>query len=188
MNNQFNYTIALKNNSYRLADVISILLCSLTLISFTFLLVIGSKPVETYIITITVISIELIFNYYRKRKGLSINHNYSFAICFVAWLTVTYKNGVLAVLYLVALFTEMQVKKPQEIGVNEEGITINVFPKKFFQWANFVNVLIKDNILTIDFKNNKILQKETQTNISHELQREFNEFCRQQLANIGHLS
>ncbi len=188
MNTNYNYIIALKNNGYKLADVISVLLCSLTLISFTCLLIIGSKPNKTYIITITVILIELIVNYYKKKKGLPVNHNYSFSICFVAWLTIAYRNWLLAVLYLVALFTETEVKKAHQVRVNENGITINVFPKKFFQWAHFVNVLIKDNILTIDFKNNKILQKETQSEVSTELQREFNEFCRKQLANIAHVS
>lgn len=188
MADTYNYIIALKDNGYKLADVISALLCSLTLISFSCLLAIGSKPAETYIITITVILIELIFNYIRRKKNFSVNHNYSFSICFVAWLTIGYKNWLLAILYLVALFAEMQVKKPPQVAVNKDGITINAFPKKSFQWAHFVNVLIKDNILTIDFRNNKILQKETQTEVPNELQREFNEFCRQQLANIAHVS
>ena len=42
----------------------------------------------------------------------------------------------------------------------------------------FANVILKDNILTIDFKNNKLIQVEIENNIN-EIQ--FNEFARQQL-------
>ena len=32
------------------------------------------------------------------------------------------------------------------------------FPKKNIQWSELDNVVIKDNVLTIDFKNNNLIQ------------------------------
>jgi len=42
--------------------------------------------------------------------------------------------------------------------------------------------MLKDNILTLDFANNKIIQKETEADVSSETEKEFNEFCRQKIA------
>ena len=38
------------------------------------------------------------------------------------------------------------------------------FPGKKYQWDQFSNVVLKDNILTLDFKNNKLLQAEIENN------------------------
>ncbi len=177
----YDYIITLKHPGYKLADIISFLLCLLTVIFFTYFLVMGAEKPAPYIITIAVIVVQFIINYFKKKQGKKINHNYAFSICFIAWLTIPYRNWLLAVLYLTALVAETQVKFPYEIGVNEEGIIINSFPKKNFNWADFVNVLIKENMLTIDFKNNRILQKETESEVPAELEKEFNEFCKKRI-------
>ncbi|MEO7960703.1 MAG: hypothetical protein ABIR19_04095, partial [Ginsengibacter sp.] len=54
------------------------------------------------------------------------------------------------------------------------------FPKKEFPWHGFTNVMIKDNILTMDFKNNKLLQQELLPgqDIS---EKDFNHFARTQI-------
>ena len=57
---------------------------------------------------------------------------------------------------------------------------INI-PGKKYTWDQFSNVVIKDNILTLDFKNNKLLQGEIETaNINEDA---FNTFAKQQLVN-----
>lgn len=52
------------------------------------------------------------------------------------------------------------------------------FPKTAYQWNQFTNVMIKDKILTLDLKNNKLMQLEIEQEID---ERTFNEFARQQL-------
>jgi hypothetical protein len=52
------------------------------------------------------------------------------------------------------------------------------FPQKEFSWEVFTNVMMKDNILTLDFKNNRLMQSETESNIN---EMEFNEFAVQQI-------
>ena len=52
-------------------------------------------------------------------------------------------------------------------------------PTKKYTWDQFSNVILKDNILTLDFKNNKLLQAEIEpANINEEA---FNTFAQQQL-------
>ena len=53
-------------------------------------------------------------------------------------------------------------------------------PVRIIQWNELNNVILKDGLLTIDFKNNKIIQQL----IKHSNQineKEFNDFCKEQL-------
>jgi len=53
------------------------------------------------------------------------------------------------------------------------------FPFKKYKWNELTNVILKDNILTLDFKNNKLLQAEIEpANISEVA---FNTFAQEQL-------
>jgi hypothetical protein len=53
-------------------------------------------------------------------------------------------------------------------------------PPKTYQWKEFSNILIKDNILTLDFKNNKLMQAEIASQNIHE--HDFNTFATEQIA------
>ncbi|MGC5098563.1 hypothetical protein ACPXA0_26545, partial [Escherichia coli] len=59
----------------------------------------------------------------------------------------------------VAAILERFVKFPEEIAFDKEEIVINSFPKKRYTWNELNNVVLKDGLLTIDFKNNKMLQR-----------------------------
>lgn len=54
-------------------------------------------------------------------------------------------------------------------------------PFREIKWDAISNMLLKDGILTIDMKNNKILQELVDDKDGSIDEKEFNEFCRQQL-------
>lgn len=89
--------------------------------------------------------------------------------------------GWFGVLYIALGLLEKQVKFPHEIGFDGGGITINSLPIKTYAWGELKNVIINGRLLTIDFKNNKLLQKELLNAISKELENEFNAFCKKHL-------
>ncbi|HMU46277.1 MAG TPA: hypothetical protein PKC72_07920 [Chitinophagaceae bacterium] len=65
---------------------------------------------------------------------------------------------------------------------SQEDVVYPSFPVKTIPWRKLNNVILKDGLLTIDFKSNKIIQQyvdELKTNVN---EKEFNEFCRQQLS------
>jgi hypothetical protein len=67
-----------------------------------------------------------------------------------------------------------------EVKVESKSIMYPSFPKREINWNELQNIVLKDGILTIDFRNNKLIQQELEEN--HVLnEKEFNEFCRQQL-------
>jgi hypothetical protein len=63
----------------------------------------------------------------------------------------------------------------------ESEIIYPAWPVRKISWKELNNVILKDSILTIDLKNNKLIQQsidEIKTSVN---EKEFNEFCRQQL-------
>jgi len=67
------------------------------------------------------------------------------------------------------------------VYLNQTAIYYPAFPKKSIQWSELANIILKDGYLTIDFKNNKLIQQlvdESNTTID---EKEFNEFCKQQM-------
>jgi hypothetical protein len=59
------------------------------------------------------------------------------------------------------------------------------FPQKKIEWNEVSNLILKDNILTIDLKNNKLIQHTIKENENKDLdETAFNIFIQQQLNNI----
>ena len=96
------------------------------------------------------------------------------------------QNGKwIGLIFLVAAILEKQAKFPQEIAFDNDEIVFNTFPKKQYSWTDFNNIIIKDGIITIDFKNNKLLQKEIQSGSTAQDEQDFNEFCTNRLHTIS---
>jgi lipid-A-disaccharide synthase-like uncharacterized protein len=72
-------------------------------------------------------------------------------------------------------------KRDLKVKVEGEKIYYPSFPAKSILWSDLNNLILKDGLLTIDFKNNKIIQQlidESKTSVD---EKKFNEFCNQQL-------
>jgi hypothetical protein len=93
-------------------------------------------------------------------------------------------HSIMAIPFLLLAWLEKQALAAQEIGFDEQEIVINgIWPKKI-PWTELGNVVLKDGLLTLDFKNNKIIQKETDDLGDDEYdgdEDEFNYFCSAQL-------
>jgi hypothetical protein len=117
----------------------------------------------------------------QKRKKGMVYFRLPLLLSAMGWIIQPYRQIGLAVLYAIAGLIEKQVKFPEEIGFSEESIVFNSFPKKTYRWNDLKNVVIKDNLLTVDFQNNKLVQKEIEDEVSSHVEVEFNEFCKTQL-------
>jgi hypothetical protein len=99
------------------------------------------------------------------------------------WL-FTFHWWIALVVTIVAVL-QFLVKNKYEVRFYPHEIYIQSFHKKIFHWLELQNVVLKDGMLTIDFKNNRIFQSEIlaeESNVRNET--EFNEFCRLQLTII----
>lgn len=91
-------------------------------------------------------------------------------------------KGIIGVIISADLFLFVLGKvvlKKISLYFTASGIEKRNFPSKKYQWDQLSNVLLKDNILTLDFKNNKLLQAQIETaGIGEEA---FNTFAKEQL-------
>jgi hypothetical protein len=70
----------------------------------------------------------------------------------------------------------------EKIIVSEKNIILPGFSAdRIIEWNQLSNVIKKHDLLTLDFRNNKLLQVQV-VNADHINEEEFNQFCQQQLA------
>lgn len=88
----------------------------------------------------------------------------------------------ITVLFFIITILQLFIKSQYEIEVNENSVFLKIFPQKNVGWQSLQNVIIKDDLLTIDYNNNKIFQAEIMPLLSKiGSEKEFNDFCRLQL-------
>jgi uncharacterized membrane protein YhiD involved in acid resistance len=87
-------------------------------------------------------------------------------------------------LFLFALMGLLTLRK-LKVDINNHSIAYPSFPRKKIAWNEVSNLMLKDNILTIDLKNNKLIQHTINENENKALDEQaFNSFVQQQINNI----
>ncbi len=177
----YDYVITFKRPNYKYIDWVSRLLLFFALVSFGFFAFVDKKVNYTYLVFFVLLAGTWAYLITRKQKNGFVLFRAALLIAAIGWLAEPYRVVILSILYAVAGLIEKQVKFPQEIGFSEDEVAINSFPKKKFNWNSVANAMIKDNMLTVDLKNNKIIQKVIDDEVSSQTEIEFNEFCKLQL-------
>ncbi len=184
-NKEYDFVITLKHPNYKIYNVITTLMCVLTIAAEIYALL--STMFFTYnwlnVVLMAVIVINFVLSITASQKENIITFKWALYAAAFLWLLYPLHLPWIAVLLIVAALLERQIKFPQEIGFSKDAITFNTFPFKNYSWQDVKNAILKDNMLTLDFDNNKLIQKETESNVPAETEREFNEFCKQQIAN-----
>jgi len=181
----YDFIVTLKHPGYKAYDLITVLLCVMTIAASIFSLL--QWPFVPFswvnIVLIGVIVFNLSMSFFNK-EGDTI-YTFKWALYAAAFLWLLYPLHIIyiSIFFVIAALLERQIKFPQEIGFNKNVISFNTFPFKNYGWEEVKNIIIKDNVLTIDLKNNKIIQREIEPAELTEDETEFNEFCRQQMAN-----
>ena len=177
----YNYIITLKERSTKLADRISLFMLLLAVSVFLFTLQEPGQQKNYYLFTIIVlITGWCIYCFVQRKKGQYPYYRLALIFASAGWFNLP-DGTIPGIIYLVAALVEKQVKFPQEIGFDDEEIIFNSLPKRRVSWDQLNNVVLKDGLLTIDFTNNKLFQKETSTTVNARTEQEFNDFCKAQL-------
>ena len=173
----YEFIIELKRPSYRFINWISQLMYLLSVVVFCMILIQKEaiRPVILYISTIGII-IWWIYCIILEKKNLHPFFRIGLLIAAAGWLFIP-NSKWMTIVYLIAAILEKQAKFPQEIAFGKEEIVFNSFPKKRYSWSDLNNVILRDGIITVDFKSNQLLQKEIQSGSTAQDEKEFNEFC-----------
>ncbi len=108
-------------------------------------------------------------------KKLQFNTSLLLSIAAVILFVATHSIPFAAILVLYGLLVKKMYKDPV-VNINTKGVNIKkMLGDNEHEWSGFNNIILKDNLLTLDFKNNKLLQLNiTENNVD---ENSFNTFC-----------
>lgn len=173
------YELVLKNEKERSYRRISILLLIINFISIVFVTY-ENDFTKWWPLIIALIAVSFAFTLaYFKDKNEKVAFSAAFLLLSLAWQNTG--HWVPAALNLVLLILNGITSQKPIVTINNDQITFPAFPKKQIQWKDLNNVILKDGLLSIDFKNNKLIQQLIDEVSSTTNEKEFNEFCQQQL-------
>ena len=201
---RYQYVVILKKTIERATDLLSILLIFLSGGSFLLTALPGhirfdhfrghngsgyrfEVPTLAYFLTSIAVILwaGLAFNLLSKRKdrGIRVRFRYLLILAAIGWIVTTTVPWI-GLFFFVAAFLEYQTKRPLEIGFDYDRVVINTLIRQRHDWSAFNNVVLKDGLLTLDFKNNRLMQKEIADDEDEDDadEEEFNTWCRDRLA------
>ncbi len=165
------FEITLKNEkikSYRLLTLFIVLINSLYFLYQLF----DKQTRNAGLIALGTLSAYVLYRYWitwKKGIGFYLDEWVYFALMLL-WID----SYFFAILNLVFMLQYTAATQPI-IYLFSEEIKQKNFPWKKYQWNDFSNIVLKDNILTLDFKNNKVIQAEIENRVD---ERAFNSFVR----------
>lgn len=133
--------------------------------------------VSAILTTILVIAALVIFHMMKKNFGSLI------AMLLIANFYVEAGYwAALGILILMALLYLVSIR-PLVVQVSPTNILYPNFPKRKIEWDELNNLVLKDGLLTLDFKNNRIAQVtvNNEGNKPDVDEMEFNDFCRDRI-------
>ena len=175
----FQYILVLKKEKPENINYISFLLCFISWIFFLYYIYTYGSFSSVLFWANWLIPVVLVWTIREKIKiNKTSTYKHPLFVTACLWLLVPGMRWI-ALLFILFILFDHQARHPLEIGVSDEKIVINTFFRKRYEWNAFSNVVLKDGLLTLDFKNNKMLQKEIISYDIHE--NEFNNFCKEQV-------
>lgn len=175
------FDIALKNdkiNSYNKSCYLIAGINFIFFIVYAFYAKHGYVRIELITFSLLIIGFSFADDFIRKKNGAKKNSfNLTYCWLIICWLNISIWMVLIHVLLLV--FDTISRRK-LNVSINKEGIIYPSFPKKNIGWDALQNVVLKDGLLTIDFKDNHLVQDEIEITSSID-ETAFNRYCEQQL-------
>jgi len=129
----------------------------------------------------------IFYNIRLMRNGRKISMTPVYVVACLSLLIIPPISWYMLLFLLLALF-ERAALMPEEIGLGEEGIVFNSLIPRRVRWTALNQVILKDGLLTIDFKNDQLIQRETDDEEDEDYdatEEEFNEYCAEKLKIIA---
>jgi hypothetical protein len=179
------YTIILKNDKTKNYRLISQLLVLFNLIGFVFLLISDEEQLakNLWILFSIIVTAAYIFfaviKVVLKKSIPDFWHRAVFGYCSLAWLIEGY--WWLSILLALFILFDVLAHRKLTVAITDKKITLPSVPKKEVEWNELNNLILKDNLLTVDFKNNKLFQHLIINEDQEINEKEFNDFCKSKL-------
>ena len=153
----YNFAIEIPNNRIKTYKVVTFIILTLNFVGFGFVfLQTGATAAVLAIIALVLNAVPWL--YYLLNKKHIKPPVIEITLIASALLWIYFGNFLMGILLIIFALMSFFTNKKTLILFNEAGIVYPSFPVKKYAWANVVQVLWKDDILTIDLKDNKLLQ------------------------------
>jgi hypothetical protein len=174
-----NFTFTLKNNKAKLLNRVTwiwyfILLGLITL--FAFAENVTDKQQKRLLLRLGVLLVGGIATYFARHKKDTLK-SFQVAVFFFSIISIYSFFGIYFTIcfLLFSIFIYWFSLQKTTIFFNSENVVVkNGFFKRIIEWSNLSNAVLKDGILTLDFKNDKLIQEEVEGEVLNET--EFNSF------------
>ena len=175
------FQITLKNEKARVYILLSRVVVILHIIIFLALVIFSDNKVVKWTCIASLVLLVLIFILSRviKRIEWQSGLHVLFLILMLTWINM-HQYWMAAIPLVFDILFTIFVRRLLVIVSKDYILYPSVVAKKI-KWDMLNNVMIKDNLLTIDFKNNKLIQQPVDDFGYGINEKEFNEFCSQQL-------
>lgn len=186
----YKYVVVLKNLQYRYIDLIGLLLSIFSAVAFARELTLASKVGVAYLVGLVFVAGVIIYNLVQSRRKRKVYYSRALLIAALVWMKMPYLQW-LAFVFIILGLLEYQAKYSVEIGFSDDRVVINYMFKKVYGWDRFNNIVLKDGLITLDYTNNRVLQREIEEDDDEEDadEDEFNDYCRARIAtNVNELS
>ena len=178
------YSFTLKDNNQKAYRLFTWFLFFLHIAAAAFALNTDDSKVKLTIYILLIFYAVISTGYYFYRKNLKAIETFSLIMALL-YANFWYQQvGLIAALVFAAVYVMVSIVKGKSTTVLftvEDVQLTRVFKTVVFPWTEMENVILKDNLLTIDFKTNKLLQVEILPNSRMVDETEFNLFCKAQM-------
>ncbi|GAC1384828.1 MAG: hypothetical protein NVSMB45_13100 [Ginsengibacter sp.] len=118
------------------------------------------KGISVIPFIISIIAVIVVFSASRILPSIKIRKDLLYLLFMLTWVYLD--NYLMAMLNILLFIFSYQSSQQVSFIFSEKHIIKDGFFSKVYEWEGFNNVILKDNILTLDFNNNKVLQVETE--------------------------
>jgi hypothetical protein len=177
---KYQYVVILRKSSEKPINVLSILLCFGSAVIFILIPFLTDLTNYYYYGLAGILLGSLIYNAaVAGRETKPVQYRFLLILAALGWFTIPGLRWVGLIFGLLA-FLEHQTRRPLEIGFDRDRVVINTLIRQRHDWSAFNNIILRDGLLTLDFKNNRLLQREIADDDEDDDvdEEEFNAYCR----------
>lgn len=178
------YIIPLKNEKTGYYNNIALLLILLNLAFFIYLSIASGEKgwriaaILGSVLVSVCLLIDVFLGRIRNNEGF-MYRDIAFAVIGFTWWQLGFWIPGIIILVLGLLY--QAAKRPLIARFSHEKIVYTSFVPLKITWSQCANAVLKDGLLTIDLKNNRIIQQQVDETKTRITETEFNDFCRAQL-------
>lgn len=181
-NKVYDYVVVLKNQHKNTIEKTGWLLSIFSILPYAVTIYKNPEMWGVYVVLFVLLSLITSF-IIDKRKKRPIKFM-PFLLLAGAGLLLLSAHFIVGLFYIIAALSESWFSKKTEIGFSTKEIVIKGIVRLKTYWSDLNNVIIKDGLLTMDYKNNNVFQAYTddEDDDDYEVEDdEFNAYCRKKL-------